>query len=85
MDKSWMMKNRMSREYDLGVERFIQFGLSHVKGVIIQLDFHVWIALIVYLRMSQQFCIICMPMELIKVRRYGYDMVKIWTQRMLPT
>ncbi|KAL4037167.1 hypothetical protein IC575_000754 [Cucumis melo] len=32
MDKSWMMENRMSREYDVGVESFIQFGLSHVKG-----------------------------------------------------
>ncbi|KAL0544080.1 hypothetical protein IC582_019191 [Cucumis melo] len=32
MDKSWMMENRMSREYDVGVESFIQFGLSHAKG-----------------------------------------------------
>ncbi|TYK18000.1 transposase [Cucumis melo var. makuwa] len=32
MDKSWMMENRMSREYDIGVESFIQFGLSHAKG-----------------------------------------------------
>ncbi|KAL0554170.1 hypothetical protein IC582_008087 [Cucumis melo] len=32
MDKSWMMKNRMSREYDVGVESFIQFRLSHAKG-----------------------------------------------------
>ena len=24
--------NMTSREYDLGVERFIQFGLCHVKG-----------------------------------------------------
>ncbi|TYK29690.1 uncharacterized protein E5676_scaffold64G00410 [Cucumis melo var. makuwa] len=31
MDKSWMMENRMSREYDVGVESFIQFGLSHAK------------------------------------------------------
>ena len=27
-----MIENMMSREYDLGVERFIQFGLSHAKG-----------------------------------------------------
>ncbi|XP_031742398.1 uncharacterized protein LOC116404339 [Cucumis sativus] len=33
MDKSWMTQNRMSREYDLGVERFIKFGLSHAKGL----------------------------------------------------
>ncbi|KAL0559292.1 hypothetical protein IC582_003893 [Cucumis melo] len=32
MDKSWMMKNRVFREYDVGVESFIQFGLSHAKG-----------------------------------------------------
>ncbi|KAA0054168.1 uncharacterized protein E6C27_scaffold131G00970 [Cucumis melo var. makuwa] len=32
MNKSWMMENRMSREYDVGVESFIQFGLSHAKG-----------------------------------------------------
>ncbi|KAL0543868.1 hypothetical protein IC582_018973 [Cucumis melo] len=32
MDKSWMMENRMSREYDVGVESFIQFCLSHAKG-----------------------------------------------------
>ncbi|KAL0553962.1 hypothetical protein IC582_007866 [Cucumis melo] len=32
MDKSWMMENRMFREYDLGVERFIQFVLCHAKG-----------------------------------------------------
>ncbi|KAA0048233.1 transposase [Cucumis melo var. makuwa] len=32
MDKSWMMENRMSREYDVEVESFIHFGLSHAKG-----------------------------------------------------
>ncbi|KAL0554396.1 hypothetical protein IC582_008316 [Cucumis melo] len=32
MDKSWMMENRMSREYELGVEAFIQFGFCHAKG-----------------------------------------------------
>ncbi|KAA0043012.1 transposase [Cucumis melo var. makuwa] len=32
MDKSWMMENRMSREYELGVEAFIQFGFRHAKG-----------------------------------------------------
>ncbi|KAL0546464.1 hypothetical protein IC582_016374 [Cucumis melo] len=32
MDKSWMMENRMSREYVVEVERFIQFGLSYAKG-----------------------------------------------------
>ncbi|KAA0039057.1 hypothetical protein E6C27_scaffold84G001530 [Cucumis melo var. makuwa] len=32
MGKSWMIENRMSREYDVGVESFIQFGLSHAKG-----------------------------------------------------
>ena len=32
MDKSWMTERRMSREYDLEVERFIQIGLSHAKG-----------------------------------------------------
>ncbi|KAL4035634.1 hypothetical protein IC575_004337 [Cucumis melo] len=32
MDKSWMMENRMSRAYDVGVKSFIQFGLSHAKG-----------------------------------------------------
>ena len=32
MNKSWMMEDMMSREYDVGVERFIQFGLSHAKG-----------------------------------------------------
>ncbi|XP_050939141.1 uncharacterized protein LOC127148819 [Cucumis melo] len=32
MDKSWMMENRMSREYELGVEAFIQFCFRHAKG-----------------------------------------------------
>ncbi|KAA0054101.1 hypothetical protein E6C27_scaffold131G00070 [Cucumis melo var. makuwa] len=32
MDKSWMMENRMSIEYDVGVESSIKFGLSHAKG-----------------------------------------------------
>jgi len=27
-----MMENRMSREYELGVEAFIQFGFRHAKG-----------------------------------------------------
>ncbi|KAA0041519.1 transposase [Cucumis melo var. makuwa] len=32
MDKSWMMENRMSREYELGVEAFIQFGFRNANG-----------------------------------------------------
>ncbi|TYK07538.1 hypothetical protein E5676_scaffold544G00030 [Cucumis melo var. makuwa] len=33
MDKSWMMENRMSIEYDVGVQSFVKFGLSHAKGI----------------------------------------------------
>lgn len=29
MVKSWMTKNRMSSEYELGVKIFIEFGLRH--------------------------------------------------------
>ncbi|KAA0063971.1 transposase [Cucumis melo var. makuwa] len=32
MDKSWMMENRMFREYELRVEAFIQFGFRNGKG-----------------------------------------------------
>ncbi|KAL0560147.1 hypothetical protein IC582_000541 [Cucumis melo] len=31
MDKSWMHKSRLSKEYELGVENFIKFGLSNTS------------------------------------------------------
>lgn len=32
VDKTWMGKNRLSKEYDVGVELFIKFGERHAKG-----------------------------------------------------
>ena len=32
MDKSWMMKDRLSTEYELGVNNFIENGLQHSIG-----------------------------------------------------
>lgn len=32
MDKTWMGKNRLTEEYDMGVEMFIKFGECHAKG-----------------------------------------------------
>lgn len=32
VDKSWMGKSRLSKEYDLGVEMFIKFGERHANG-----------------------------------------------------
>ena len=31
MDRSWMHKSRLSKDYELGVENFISFGFSNTK------------------------------------------------------
>ncbi|KAL0546323.1 hypothetical protein IC582_016230 [Cucumis melo] len=31
MDKSWMHKSRLFKEYELGVENFIKFGFSNIS------------------------------------------------------
>ena len=32
MDKSWMHKSRLSKDYELGVENFIKFGFSNTTS-----------------------------------------------------
>ncbi|KAK2662655.1 hypothetical protein Ddye_001229 [Dipteronia dyeriana] len=32
MDKSWMLSDRMSREYEIGVEKFIEFVILHSEN-----------------------------------------------------